>query len=596
MRISTLILVAAGISAVSGAGLVFALQQSAHANHHLGEAIESKYQSYLLADELRQSSDDLTRLARTYVVTGDAQFEAQYNAILDIRNGKKPTPQDYHRIYWDFVAAGNAKPRADGSTQSLQDRMIAAGFTEAEMALLDEAKKNSDGLVALEVEAMNYIKGLDKDGKPIATDDPAKPIKMLHSAQYHTFKSNIMKPVDKFYQLMEERTSSAIDEGQAENKMANLILDISIAVTLATLFGLVALVYFAMLRSMNRLGNDMTAIAGGAIDTQISALGRSDEIGDMATALESFRQSLIEKRAMEGRQAEEAAAVNQRIAAERRNIAMSFNERVAGIFGDLSGSVKDLQGISGQLKHSASATDEQSRRSLVATSEAGSAAQTVASATTELTSSLSEITSRITHVKTRIGAASSVSSEASTNMERLDKMAESIGTVIGLIQDIAEQTNLLALNATIEAARAGESGKGFAVVAAEVKTLANQTARATDDIRTQIEAIQSSTTSSVSSINSINGILTEMQGFVEDLAFSIAQQEEATGEIARAAQVSTHNTDTLTQSVNQVGSMTQDNSRLADKLQDEAQTLNQRASVLQKAIEAFVSETSVKAA
>lgn len=596
MRISTLVFVAAGISAASGAGLVFALQQSKSANLHLEQAIEGKYQSYLLADELRQSSDDLTRLARTYVVTGDAQYEAQYNAILAIRNGEKPTPQDYHRIYWDFVAAGTAKPRPDGETSALLDQMVEAGFTPAELALLDEAKKNSDGLVNLEVEAMNYVKGLDKDGKPIATDDPTKPIKMLHSAQYHGFKANIMKPVDKFYQLMEQRTQTAIENAQAEDNFANLILNISIAVTLATLMGLVAMIYFGMLRSMNRLGKDMSAIAGGAIDTQISALGRGDEIGDMATALESFRQSLIEKRAMEGRQAEEAAAVNQRIAAERRNIAMSFNERVAGIFGDLSGSVKDLQGISGQLKHSASATDEQSRRSLVATSEAGSAAQTVASATTELTSSLSEITSRITHVKTRIGAASSVSSEASTNMERLDKMAESIGTVIGLIQDIAEQTNLLALNATIEAARAGESGKGFAVVAAEVKTLANQTARATDDIRTQIEAIQSSTTSSVSSINSINGILTEMEGFVEDLAFSIAQQEEATGEIARAAQVSTHNTDTLTQSVNQVGSMTQDNSRLADKLQDEAQTLNQRASVLQKAIEAFVSETSVKAA
>lgn len=596
MRISTLVFIATGISAAAGAGLVFALQQAHLANVHLEEAIKGKYQSYLLADELRQSSDDLTRLARTYVVTGDAQYEAQYNAILAIRNGEKPTPQDYHRIYWDFVAAGTAKPRPDGETGALLDRMVEAGFTPAELALLDEAKKNSDGLVNLEVEAMNYVKGLDKDGKPIATDDPTKPITMLHSAQYHGFKANIMQPVDKFYQLMEQRTQTAIETAQAEDRTASLILNISIAITLATLFGLVALVFFGMLRSMNRLGKDMTTIASGAIDMQIAALGRKDEIGDMATALESFRQSLIEKRAMESRQAEEAAAVNQRIAAERRSIAMSFNDRVAGIFGDLSGSVKDLQGISGQLKHSASATDEQSRRSLVATSEAGSAAQTVASATTELTSSLSEITSRITHVKTRIGAASSVSSEASTNMERLDKMAESIGTVIGLIQDIAEQTNLLALNATIEAARAGESGKGFAVVAAEVKTLANQTARATDDIRTQIEAIQSSTTSSVSSINSINGILTEMEGFVEDLAFSIAQQEEATGEIARAAQVSTHNTDTLTQSVNQVGAMTQDNSRLADKLQEKAHTLNQRASVLQQAIEAFVSETSVKAA
>ncbi|WP_428697480.1 methyl-accepting chemotaxis protein [Stappia sp.] len=596
MRIITYILAGGCAAIATSAALIYALNETQVATDRVTTAIERKYNSYLLADELRQGSDDLTRLARTYVATGDSAYEQQYNDILAIRDGKKPRPQGYHRIYWDFVAAGDAKPRPDGAAAALLDQMRDLGFTDAEFELLNEAKSNSDGLVALEVEAMNYVKGLDKDGKPIAGNDPLRPIKMLHSSQYHTIKAEIMKPVDRFYQLMEARTQGAVQDAEASRNTAQTTLLASVLATLLTLAGIIAVVYLRVLRSMTRLGDEMTAVAGGEIDTSIRALGRKDEIGDMAVSLESFRQSLIDKRQMEERRSEEAAAMKQRLTEERNRIARSFQERVSSIFKDLTVSVHDLQGMSSSLKQSAQATDTESRSSLAATTEAGSAAQTVASATTELTSSLAEISSRITDVKTRIESATSVSSQASENMNRLDKMADSIGTVIGLIQDIAEQTNLLALNATIEAARAGESGKGFAVVAAEVKTLANQTARATEDIRSQIEAIQTSTSSSVTSINSINGIMLEIQGFIDDLAYSVRQQEEATGEIAQAAQVSTNNTETLTLSVNKVGEMTQDNSHLADQLQEESKTLNERAEQLQTAIDGFVSEAAGKAA
>ncbi|MBC2860096.1 methyl-accepting chemotaxis protein [Stappia sp. 28M-7] len=596
MRIITYILAGGCAALATSVALIYSVNETSVATQHVAEAIDLKYKSYLLADEMRQGSDDLTRLARTYVATGDPAYEQQYNDILAIRDGKKPKPEAYHRIYWDFVAAGNAKPRPDGQPVELLGEMRALGFTEAEFDLLNEAKKNSDGLVALEVEAMNYVKGLDKDGKPISADDPLYPIRMLHSRQYHEFKAGIMTPVDKFYQLMESRTQAAVDEAEASRSAAQTLLFASVLATLMTLAGIVGIVYFRVLRSMNGLGDEMTAVASGEIDTSIRALGRKDEIGEMAVSLEAFRQSLIDKRRMEERQQEETAAMNQRLVDERNRIASSFQERVSSIFRELAGSVHDLQSMSGELKQSAQATDTESRSSLAATSEAGSAAQTVASATTELTSSLAEISSRIADVKTRIGSATGMSSEASDNMTRLDQMAESIGTVVGLIQDIAEQTNLLALNATIEAARAGESGKGFAVVASEVKTLASQTARATEDIRNQIEAIQTSTTSSVTSINSINSIMVEIQGFIDDLAYSVQQQEEATGEIAQAAQVSTSNTETLTLSVNKVGEMTQDNSLLADKLQEEAETLNRRAGQLQTAIDSFVSEASGKAA
>jgi len=141
-------------------------------NDRLNAANENRYTSFMLATELRQSSDDLTRLARTYVLTGDAAYEKQYFAILDIRNGKKPRPQHYERIYWDFVAADGKPPRPDSTqTIALTALMKQAGFSEAEMGKLTEAKNNSDDLVNTETKAMNMVKGLYA-----ATQKPLRPI------------------------------------------------------------------------------------------------------------------------------------------------------------------------------------------------------------------------------------------------------------------------------------------------------------------------------------------------------------------------------------------------------------------------------------
>jgi methyl-accepting chemotaxis protein len=131
----------------------------------LGSSQELRYQSYLAAQELRQSSDDLTKFARTYVVTGDSKYETMYGDILAIRNGDKPRPERYEHIYWDFVASTNEKPRPDGQPVALKQRMKDLGFTEAEFAKLAEAENNSNALVKTETIAMNAVKGLFDDGK-----------------------------------------------------------------------------------------------------------------------------------------------------------------------------------------------------------------------------------------------------------------------------------------------------------------------------------------------------------------------------------------------------------------------------------------------
>ena len=167
--------------------------------------------SLQLADELRQSSDDLTRLARTYVVTGDPKWEEQYFTVRDIRNGKKPRPPGYEKIYWDFLAAGQQPSHAGAATtKPLLEMMKDAGFTEAEFAKLKEAAANSDDLVKTETVAMNLVKGLraDDKGQFVLKGEPdrARATAMMHDLAYHQYKAKIMKPVDEFLAMLDERT------------------------------------------------------------------------------------------------------------------------------------------------------------------------------------------------------------------------------------------------------------------------------------------------------------------------------------------------------------------------------------------------------
>ena len=180
----------------------------------LSRAQRTHFQSYRLADELRQSSDDLTRLARTFVATGDADYERQYEAILDIRNGKAPRPLDYHRIYWDLVTMDVPKPRPDGAAISLHEQMVREGFTATELALLTSAQKYSDALAESERIAMNAARGKFADSAGnftvTGTPDRDRALTLLHNAAYRENKARIMRPIDEFYVLFEWRTTGDV--------------------------------------------------------------------------------------------------------------------------------------------------------------------------------------------------------------------------------------------------------------------------------------------------------------------------------------------------------------------------------------------------
>ncbi len=202
----------------------------------VSEAQQSRYASYLLADELRQASDDLTRLARTYVMTGDPRWEDQYVEILDIRSGKKPRPAHPERIYWDFRAANVDPGRGTLPPAPLLDLMKAAGFTDNELAKLQEAAANSDGLVRTETMAMNLVKGLAADASGAFTVQVAPDLhraqEMMHEGMYHANKAKIMKPLDGFFVALDERTQQAVATAMAERDRWFFILE-TLAVLMA---------------------------------------------------------------------------------------------------------------------------------------------------------------------------------------------------------------------------------------------------------------------------------------------------------------------------------------------------------------------------
>lgn len=201
------------------------------AEKQIDRANESRLQSFFLADELRQSSDDLTRMVRTYVATSDPRYKQQYQAVLAIRNGKQPRPLDYQNVYWDLVLADQQRPRADGQAVSLLERMRQAGFTPEEFAQLERAKANSDALTRTERAAMALI----ESPPPLTDAIRNRATLMLYDASYHQAKQAIMQPIDTFYSMVESRTQATVHRRE---QIATLFRVLFVGLFLVLLFTL----------------------------------------------------------------------------------------------------------------------------------------------------------------------------------------------------------------------------------------------------------------------------------------------------------------------------------------------------------------------
>jgi methyl-accepting chemotaxis protein len=323
-------------------------------------------------------------------------------------------------------------------------------------------------------------------------------------------------------------------EAAASSSQRTLILGTVAILVAAMLLALV--VGRSMSRPLIAITAVMNRLSNGDIEVAIPGSKRRDELGTMAVAVDVFRRSMIEARTQ--REAQEAAKQQAEIEkkALQRDMADRFETDVKSAVGAVAKATKDMQRVAGEIATSVGGTSERTAAAAAASEGASASVSTVAAATEELASSVTEIGRQVTHSAAVADDAVVRAGQTTELVEGLAAAGERIGEVLRLIGAIASQTNLLALNATIEAARAGEAGRGFAVVASEVKALANQTARATDEIASQVTAIQSATGNCVAAIGGISGTIQEISGIATTIASAVEEQNAATREIARSVQ------------------------------------------------------------
>jgi methyl-accepting chemotaxis protein len=309
---------------------------------------------------------------------------------------------------------------------------------------------------------------------------------------------------------------------------------------IATLLFIVAtaMLAFVIGRSVSRplagMAVVMKELGAGNFDVVALGIGRKDEVGDLAQAIETFKVTAVERAR---RQADEEEAKARALAedrkAEMQRLADSFEQTVGGIVETVSSAATDLEASARSLTNTAEATQQLSGMVAEASEEASTNVQAVAAASEQLTASVGEINRQVEQARKIAGAAVHQANATDARIGELSTAASRIGDVVKLITAIAEQTNLLALNATIEAARAGEAGRGFAVVAAEVKTLASQTAKATDEISAQIAGMQNATRDSVGAIKEIGATIDRVSEIAMSISGAVSQQGAATQEITR---------------------------------------------------------------
>ncbi len=344
---------------------------------------------------------------------------------------------------------------------------------------------------------------------------------------------------------------------------------------------------------LSEMTRAMGFLAEGDLETDVPALGRGDEIGKMAATVQVFKENAIRVKQMEVEKEESA----RRSEAEKHGLMMAMADdleaSVGGVIAAVSAASTEMQSSAQSMASTAEHTSTQSTEVAAAAELASANVQTVATAAEELSSSIGEISRQVSQ-------SSEIASNAVKEAERTNKMvlgladsAQKIGDVVELITDIAEQTNLLALNATIEAARAGDAGKGFAVVASEVKNLANQTARATEEISSQIGGIQSATIEAVGAIQGIGGTIGEINGIASTIAAAVEEQGAATGEIARNVEQAATGTQTVTSNIAGVTTAAGETGQAAGEILSATGELSQQSELLKAEVDKFLEQIRV---
>lgn len=365
----------------------------------------------------------------------------------------------------------------------------------------------------------------------------------------------------------------------------------AVVLTLLTQIGAGFLIVLSVSRNLSDITGATGQLAAGNLDHEIPQTEANTEIGELARALVVFRDNALDRRRLENDAEKENEAKATRQSEIDHTIA-AFKHDIVAMLSSAEKTIEDAHVLAGGLVDTSERNSHEASNANEASELASENVQAVAGATQQLSGAIGEISEQVTQTSLQIEKVSISASATNEDVDQLAEAATKIDEIIVLIQAIAEQTNLLALNATIEAARAGEHGRGFSVVASEVKSLANQTAKATDEISSQIKAIQSSSQTTVAAMSQITGIITDVQESTVAIVGAIEEQTAATNEISQNVGSAAERTQQMATNVSSLRETATDTMQSAGKIRDASREISTINKQVNDRIDAFLNEVS----